>query len=162
MKYRYQSARTIAEVWLERRGEEYQARVGDQSHTVMILGMDAGAISLLYDGRPLQVYYAEHAGKKWLSWNGCTYLLEKPVGYTAPPAGGHSEDDEVRSPMPAQVRAVLADEGDPVIKGQGLLLIEAMKMEIRLAAPRDGRIRRVLVTPGQTVQKDQILVEIES
>lgn len=162
MKYRYQSNGTISEVQLERRGEEYHARVGETEHTVVVLGMEAGAISLLFDGRPLRLFFAEDGGKKWISWDGCTYLLEKPAGYTPPRAGGRSEENEVRAPMPASVRAVLAAEGESVIKGQGLLLIEAMKMEIRISAPRDGRIRRIRTAAGQTVEKDQILVEIES
>ena len=47
-----------------------------------------------------------------------------------------------------------------VEKGQTLLLLEAMKMEIRVSAPRAGQVSRLLVREGQTVQKDQVLVEI--
>jgi len=60
----------------------------------------------------------------------------------------------------AALRAVQVTEGEPVEKGQTLLLLEAMKMEIRLSAPRSGKVSRLLVQAGQIVQRDQVLVEI--
>jgi biotin carboxyl carrier protein len=62
--------------------------------------------------------------------------------------------------MPAQVRAVQVAEGEQVEKGQTLLLLEAMKMEIRVRAPGAGRVARLLVSPGQAVEKEQVLVEV--
>jgi biotin carboxyl carrier protein len=64
--------------------------------------------------------------------------------------------------MPGQVRAVNVGEGDTVTKSQTLLVIEAMKMEIRIHAPRDGKVKKLFVQQGQTVERDQVLVEIES
>ena len=46
-------------------------------------------------------------------------------------------------------------------KGQTLLVLEAMKMEIRIQAPRDGKVMKLLVKQAQTVERDQILIEIE-
>jgi biotin carboxyl carrier protein len=62
--------------------------------------------------------------------------------------------------MPAQVRAVQVEEGEKVEKGQTLLLLEAMKMEIRIKAPASGSVKRLLVEAGQTVEKDQLLAEV--
>jgi pyruvate carboxylase subunit B len=63
--------------------------------------------------------------------------------------------------MPAQVREVRVREGDLVEKGQTLLLLEAMKMEIRLQAPHGGRVARLLASAGSQVDRDQVLVELE-
>jgi len=63
--------------------------------------------------------------------------------------------------MPAQVRAVQVAEGERVEKGATLLLLEAMKMEIRVRAPAAGRVARLLAAEGQAVEKDQLLVEME-
>jgi biotin carboxyl carrier protein len=49
-----------------------------------------------------------------------------------------------------------------VARGQGLVIVEAMKMENELKAEGDGRVGKVLVTAGETVEKDQILVEFEA
>jgi biotin carboxyl carrier protein len=64
--------------------------------------------------------------------------------------------------MPGQVRAVNVSEGDAVTKGQTLLVLEAMKMEIRIQAPRDGKIMKLFVKQGQTVEREQLLIEIEA
>jgi biotin carboxyl carrier protein len=62
--------------------------------------------------------------------------------------------------MPGQVRIVNVNAGDLVTKGQTLLVLEAMKMEIRIQAPQTGKIKAVLVKPGQTVEREQILIEM--
>jgi biotin carboxyl carrier protein len=67
----------------------------------------------------------------------------------------------LRAPMPGLVIKVEAGEGDEVVPGQGLVIVEAMKMENELKSERGGRISRVLVEAGQIVQKDQVLVEFE-
>ena len=63
--------------------------------------------------------------------------------------------------MPGQVRAVNVVEGDTVTKGQTLLVLEAMKMEIRIQAPRDGKVMKIFAEQGQTVAREQILIEID-
>jgi biotin carboxyl carrier protein len=63
--------------------------------------------------------------------------------------------------MPGQVRAVNVSEGEAVVKGQTLMLLEAMKMEIRIQAAMDGQVRKLFVVQGQTVEREQALVEIE-
>jgi pyruvate carboxylase subunit B len=68
----------------------------------------------------------------------------------------------LRAPMPGLVVKVEVEEGDEVESGQGLVIVEAMKMENELKSERGGRIRAVLVEAGQTVEKDQILVEFEA
>jgi len=51
--------------------------------------------------------------------------------------------------------------GEAVAKGQTLMVLEAMKMEIRIQALVDGTVRKLLVSQGQTVEREQILIEIE-
>ncbi|MBI2898432.1 MAG: acetyl-CoA carboxylase biotin carboxyl carrier protein subunit [Deltaproteobacteria bacterium] len=63
--------------------------------------------------------------------------------------------------MPGRVVKVLAAPGDAVERGQGLVVVEAMKMENELAAPMSGTVRSVHAEPGKTVESGQILVELE-
>ncbi len=122
----------------------------------------------LVDGPPApfapQVVYwaADGDGKEplWLSIHGCTYRLERANQRRARNASGAAPEDTLRAPMPAQVRGVQVVEGDTVAAGQTLLLLEAMKMEIRLQAPRPGRVARLLAKAGETVDRDQVLVEL--
>jgi pyruvate carboxylase subunit B len=74
---------------------------------------------------------------------------------------GRKGPGALRAPMPGLVVKVEVGEGDEVARGQSLLIIEAMKMENELKADGHLRVTRVPVSPGDTVEKDQILVEFE-
>ncbi len=160
MHYRYQSGDQVFEIDLSREGDSYQARVDGQIYACEVLDSQPGMISLRFAGRPLTLYWAADGGDRWLSLDGCTYHLERPTPRAARREGEAGGGQAVRAPMPAQVRAVQVGEGDAVEKGQTLLLLEAMKMEIRVKAPIAGQVARLLVSAGQTVDKDQLLAEI--
>src|SRR5438552_1146913 len=65
------------------------------------------------------------------------------------------------APMPGLIVRVSVSEGDSVGAGQGLVVMEAMKMENELRAPVAGVVRRVLVSAGNAVEKGSILIEME-
>lgn len=67
----------------------------------------------------------------------------------------------VKAPLPGLVVAVEAEPGEPVKKGQVLLVLEAMKMENDLCAPLEGIVREVLVARGDKVNKGQVLLILE-
>lgn len=67
----------------------------------------------------------------------------------------------VEVPMPGKVIALEVAEGDHVHKGQGLIVVEAMKMENEIKAPCAGRIRRIAVWPGAQLEKGALLLEID-
>jgi len=99
--------------------------------------------------------------RRWVTVNGQTFVLTKATGATKRGGHAHHAAGELTAPMPGLVRAVQVAEGESVEKGQTLLILEAMKMEIKVAAPQAGRVKSLKVKPGQTVERDQILVEIE-
>jgi biotin carboxyl carrier protein len=77
---------------------------------------------------------------------------------------GAAEVETARSliaPMPGMVMRVEVQEGDHVRAGQGLVVVEAMKMENELKAPADGIVARVAVAAGQKVEKGATLVVME-
>jgi len=69
---------------------------------------------------------------------------------------------EVRAPMPGLVLDVLVEEGDEVAADQGLLVLEAMKMENELNAPASGVVRAVHAASDDAVEKEELLIEIEA
>jgi len=75
----------------------------------------------------------------------------------APPVSG---EGVVTAPMPGKILRVLVDEGDGVTVGQGLLVLEAMKMENEIPSPKDGVVKRILVRGGDTVDTGQPLIEL--
>jgi biotin carboxyl carrier protein len=79
------------------------------------------------------------------------------------PAGEVTGTGEQRllAPMPGRIVRVLVKPGDEVVARQGLVVVEAMKMENELTAARAGRVKDVGVTEGQSVQAGQLLVIVE-
>ena len=67
----------------------------------------------------------------------------------------------VTAPMPGKIVRVLVKPGDAVTARQGLVVVEAMKMENELRAARDGRVRDVVVTEGQSVDAGALLMVVE-
>jgi biotin carboxyl carrier protein len=75
-------------------------------------------------------------------------------------ASAHSGPLEVHAIIPGRVVSVSVAPGDAVTAGQQLLVVEAMKMQNELRAPRDGTISRVGVVPGATIEVGDLLVVI--
>lgn len=73
----------------------------------------------------------------------------------------HSAESVVRSPMTGRVVTVTAQIGETVAKGQALLIVEAMKMEHTLRAPRAGVISKIACVAGQLVEGGAELIELE-
>ena len=68
---------------------------------------------------------------------------------------------ELRAPMPGRIVKVLVEPGDMVSARQGLVVVEAMKMENELRAPKDGRVVDVRVKEGMSVEAGAILITVE-
>jgi 3-methylcrotonyl-CoA carboxylase alpha subunit len=92
-------------------------------------------------------------------WRGSVYLLveEREGGR----AGRRHLAGGLEAPMPGKVIAVKAAPGQSVRKGEELLVVEAMKMENAIRAPRDGIVKLVAAKVGDTVGPGTVLVELE-
>jgi len=84
-----------------------------------------------------------------------TKAIRDMVGIGASPAGPRP----IVAPMPGLVLRVEVAEGDRVDAGQGVVIVEAMKMENELRALSSGTVTRVHITEGQVVERDQVLME---
>lgn len=73
---------------------------------------------------------------------------------------GHAGPMDVRAIIPGVVVSVGVEAGDDVVAGQQLLVVEAMKMQNELRAPRDGRVEQVAVAPGDRIEVGNLLLVI--
>jgi biotin carboxyl carrier protein len=142
-------------------GKSYRAVIGDETLSVEVLQAEGGVLGLLIDGKRITAYVSSDGPKRWVTINGQTIMLTKSSSAGRRGHGGHHAAGELTAPMPGQVRAVNVSEGDAVTKGQTLLVLEAMKMEIRIHAPQDGMVKKLFVKQGQTVEREQMLIEID-
>jgi len=141
-------------------GKSYRATVGDKTVDVEIIRAENGKLDLLVDGERVIAYVSSDAAKRWVTVNGRTIVLTKSSGAKRSGAG-QDHASELAAPMPGVVRSVNIEVGESVAKGQTLLVLEAMKMEIRIQAPFDGVVKSLAVNVGQTVEREQILVKLE-
>ncbi len=143
-------------------GKSYRAAIGDKTVDIEIIRADSerGKLNLLIDGERVTAYVSSDGAKRWVTVNGRTSLLTKQSGARRSGGGGQASTGALTAPMPGQVRAVNVGEGDAVTKGQTLLALEAMKMEIRIQAPKDGVVKKLFVKQGQTVEREQVLAEL--
>jgi len=68
---------------------------------------------------------------------------------------------DVKAPMPGKVLSVIVKAGDAVAKGDGIMILEAMKMENVLKSEGDCVIKSILIEAGQSVEKGQVMIELE-
>jgi pyruvate carboxylase subunit B len=155
-------------------GERVRVVVGERSHEVDAVRLDlqsdgaGGVWTLIVDGAQYEVAVSRAAGG---GWTVSTAGREQRVEVTDPlthlaraahEAAGASGVQKVVAYMPGRVVAVLVAEGDEVAAGQGVVVLEAMKMENEIAAEHAGRIGRVHVEEGQAVEGGDVLFELEA
>src|SRR5262245_44756441 len=113
------------------------------------------------DERVEVVYVAGPPTNRWAYWNGHMFRGSQ-TGQT-PTARLRARRDahqELSAPMPATVLKVLITPGTHVKKGETLLILEAMKMELPLRAPADATVTAVRCREGELVQPETVLVEL--
>lgn len=167
---------------------KYIANIEDKSFEVDIIETD-GKLIIKLDGQPVAVDFVQvkppnlfsflvnnqsfdveivkNAEGYWVNFNGRRYeciLEDEKIQRIKDIAGLKKEvlyDRELKSPMPGLVVAIEVKEGEMVKVGQGVAIVEAMKMENELKAKFDGKVKKVRVKPGQTVEKDEVMVVFE-
>ena len=114
---------------------------------------------VLSHGDAREVFHCVQVGPVvHLWWRGRTYRLEAVAeGRRTARGAAHG----LEAPMPGKVIAVKKAAGDAVSKGEEILIVEAMKMENAIRAPRDGRVKRIAAKVGDMVAPGAVLVELE-
>lgn len=108
-------------------------------------------------GRKLRVAVARTGKGAWVAWDGQTRFVV-PEGGT--PANPSVIEREIRAPMTGRVVKVAAAPGQATRANDVLVVLEAMKMEYRLVAPRDGTVESVGCTEGERVDLGRVLVSL--
>jgi biotin carboxyl carrier protein len=128
-----------------------------------------GSLCLSVGGRPHRVYGVRVGETEWeIHHRGRSYRVEvaderswrvrRAQGNGSAAAAGL---EPLHAPMPGLVLRVDVEEGQEVAESQGLLIVEAMKMENELRARATGRVRRVHVAAGESVRRGDLLIEFE-
>lgn len=121
-------------------------------------------LSLLVNNRSFDAEISKDSERYWVSMRGKRFecvledervsKLKDLSGYT----GKERIQKELKSPMPGLVVAVEVKEGQEINPGEGLVIVEAMKMENELKANFKGKVKNIRVKEGQAVEKDEVLI----
>ncbi len=120
-----------------------------------------GRILLEIDGRTTTAVTARDGSATWVFVDGRSWKIDD--ANQAPPRrarGGRDDLGDVTPPMPAAVVRILVEPGDAVVRGQGLVVISAMKMETTLVAPHPGVVAKIRVAIGEKVAPGDVLVDV--
>jgi biotin carboxyl carrier protein len=144
-------------VRVEREGERMRVFVGERAYEVDQATVGSRHWSLLADGEQFEVaVFPRGAGRWWVSSSRGGVLAEvtDPLTHLARQGAsgkGARRHEQVTAYMPGRVVSVLVAEGDAVHAGQGVLVLEAMKMQNEIQAEHDGTIKKVCVAAGHAV-----------
>lgn len=165
---------------------KYEVRIGGKTRVVE-LTQDAESWRVTLDGTPLDADAVEVAANTFSilidgeSWevrvapkpDGTLVLhtgiaefvaeVEDPRAWRGRRHGAMEAEgrQQIAAPMPGKVVRVLMNAGDSVEAGQGLLVVEAMKMQNEIRSPKSGRVEKIFVKEGQAVNAGEILAWVD-
>jgi biotin carboxyl carrier protein len=151
---------------LERPGE---VEVDQVSHAVDLRLVDGESLySLILDNESYEVFAERRDGQTFILLDGHRFVVDvedaRLKGLRAQGSAPHDEHGAavVVAPMPGLVVKVMVEPGQEVARDQGLLILEAMKMENEIRCPRPGIVRTVGVSAGQAVNLGDTLVVVDA
>jgi biotin carboxyl carrier protein len=153
-------------VRLSRAGETLVCKVDDAEVSLDVATRENGVLSLVVvdaDGRSRS--YEVRRDQDRIGVNGHIYLAEvrdpRSLRARRRAADSASGPRKVTALMPGKIVRILLAEGDPVDAGQGIVVIEAMKMQNEMRSPKAGIVKRIAVAEGAAVNPGEILAIVE-
>ena len=145
---------------------QYKIVIDDEEHIIDGRQLTDHMYSLLVEHQSFTVDVAEKDDDYTVAYEGKSFQVgvldeRKARRGGAGASLGGADEKEVCSMMPGKVVELLAQVGDAVEKDQGVLIIEAMKMENEIRVPVAGTVKAIHVEAGQTVESGELLVELE-
>ena len=161
MKLEIEIGERTHSVELIRAGERLQCAIDGRAIKADAVEIAPGVYSILMGGESFEPRVEETGGGLKVTVGGREYAAKVRDPRQWRRRGGGAMEAEgrqqVRAPMPGKIVRVLVAEGVPVTAGQGLLVIEAMKMQNEVKSPKSGMVERMMVKEGQAVNAGEAL-----
>ncbi|MEZ5316031.1 MAG: biotin/lipoyl-containing protein [Vicinamibacterales bacterium] len=146
-------------------GGAFRVRVDDEPVTVAARRTDLGLALVFGDGRSVDAALTPRGAGGWfvqLPHVGLDAEVDgRRLAQGRPGEVAATGAQRIAAPMPGRIVRVLVQPGEAVAARQGLIVIEAMKMENELSSPRAGTVREVAVSEGESVEGGRLLVVVE-
>jgi len=162
MKYEVRISGTSHVVNLGHHSEGWQATLDGESVTADVVEVAPNTFSVLIEGQSHEICVTPASdGKLNLQTGRFEFIAEvsDPRAWRGRRHSGAEAEgrQEIVAPMPGKIVHLLVKAGDRVEAGQGLLVVEAMKMHNEICSPKSGTVERVLVDQGQAVNAGEVL-----
>ena len=166
MKYRLKIVEEITDLDFSHSESDTSARIiiGGKEYEVHYQTISDNHLRLIVNEKTTDIFLAKGDHGKHIFLNGRSFLVqdEDQLILRRIRRGGPEEaPSEVTPPMPAIVVRIMVEEGNLVKRGQGLVVVTAMKMETTLVSPFNGKVTKINTCVGAKVAPGDILVEIE-
>lgn len=148
------------EILVESRGEQYVLSMDNLRLTAQVARDENGEFRVTLGDRKLRTRVAVSGDVRQVFLGGRAWQFTL-VNRLHTSAGDDQDEGGLRAPMPGRVIALLVEDGVVVERGTPLIVLEAMKMEHTVLAPRDGKVKAFHFAPGDQVQDGAELVEFE-
>jgi biotin carboxyl carrier protein len=151
---------------LQREGERYRVLLDGKECAADVLLLEPNTVSVLIGGQAFEIHVTPTIDGQLRLQTGpdeFTADVQDPRAWRGRKHGPQEAEgrQQLVSPMPGKVIRVLVNVGDEVEAGQGVIVVEAMKMQNELRSPKKGKVERVLVKEGQNVNAGEILAWVE-
>lgn len=165
MDYEFIIDGDLHEVSLEKKDKQFYISLGGESKRADIRWISDNVVSLLMGGRSYCIYLASDKKQCHISINGRNFLVEDLSDEAENFAGEDQDSAEdalfIKAPMPGKVIKIDVKEKQSVRKNQTLAVVEAMKMENEIKSSIDGQVKKINAAPGDLVDPDMIIIELE-
>jgi len=165
MTFNVQVDDTSVSLDVERHGDHCRFRLGEQpERQARLTEVEPGIYSILLEGRSYEAHAEIGNDCAWVTIRGHRFrvAITDPRRWSSKRAGAHgAEREDVIAPMPGKIVRLLVAPGQAVEAGQGIIVMEAMKMQNEMKAHRAGRVAAIPVRAGETVAAGAILATIE-
>lgn len=163
MKLEVEIAGAKRSVEIQRAGGRLSCSIDGRAIDGNIVELGAGVYSFIIEGRSIEVRVESRGDAFRVTSAGHEFVaaVRDPRRYRAGGAGAAAEGRQhVNAPMPGKVVHLLVSAGDTVEAGQGLLVVEAMKMQNEIRSPKAGTVEKLVVVEGQPVNAGDTLAII--
>ena len=160
------AGKKIRVVELEEESDSYRILIDGEPINVDAVLVSPGIVSVLIDGQSFEIHTTPSPeGKLKLQCGPHEFAADvvDPRAWRGRKHGAMEAEgqQQIVAPMPGKVIRLLVAAGDPVEAGQGLVVVEAMKMQNEIRSPKKGKVERLLAKEGQTVNAGDVLAWVE-
>jgi len=164
MKYEAEIDGRPVMIELEQSDGRVTARVGERSYEIEVIRLSEGDYLMFIGDRVHEAKaWPDGSGALHINLGGRTFNVKviDRKHLRAATEHGLEGKQQLTAPMPGKVVRVLLKAGDEVAAGQGVVVVEAMKMQNEIKSPKSGRVIEVRVSEGATVNANQVLAIVE-